>query len=235
MQKTNNKFLIATVAWKRPKILQLFLDVNSKYCDILCVKSSGDKTLEKFKNSKNIFFINVPNSPLGKKLNSRIDWFLKNENYTHIIFLGSDNIISPEIFDSIKNHSNKYDLISWSDIYYYNFETSQASYSVGYTNHRKGEPLAPGRCVSRKLLNKLGYLWPNDIEKNPDIRAWQNKLSKVENQIILNCKDVNGFIVDVKSKVNLNSYELVMSVKDNKRDINLNDKIKLDKLIKNIF
>lgn len=227
-----NTFLIATVAWKRPKILDLFLKVNSKYCDILCVRSPEDNTLKKFNSSENIFFIDVKNKPLGRKLNSRINWFLKNEKYSHIIFLGSDDLISPEIFESIKRHSKKYDLISWSDIYYYNYKTSESSYNIGYTNYRKGEPLAPGRCVSRKLLKELGDLWPNNIEKNPDIRAWTNKLSKVDNQIILSCKKEGGFIVDVKSDTNLNSYDKVMSVTDNKRKVDPKDKIKLDKMIK---
>jgi hypothetical protein len=229
------KFLIATAAWQRPEVLKIFLDVNSKYCDILCVKSPNDKSLTGFTNTEKITFIDFPNKPLGKKLNKRIEWFLKHKEYTHIIFLGSDDIISQEIFDTINLYSKKYDLISWSDIYYYDLITSKTLYSVGYTNHRKGEPLAPGRCVSRPLLEKLGNLWSDDLEKFPDINAWQNKLSKVKNQVILSCKEKNGFIIDIKSKNNLNSFNKVISVKDNKRPVSSKDTLRIVNLIKNIF
>jgi hypothetical protein len=229
------KFLIATVAWKRPEVLKIFLDVNSKYCDILCVRSPEDSLLSGFTDSDNTFFIDCPNNPLGRKLNKRIDWFLEHKEYTHIIFLGSDNIISKEIFDSIKTYSKKYDLISWSDIYFFDLISSETSYSIGYTNHRKGEPLAPARCVSRELLEKLGHLWSNNLDKNPDINAWSNKLSKVKNQVILSCKEKDGLIVDIKSNTNINSFKKVMSVKDNKRTVPTKEKLRMVKLIKKIF
>lgn len=227
------KFLIATVAWKRPEVLKIFLDVNSRYCDILCVKSPNDKTLSNFVSSQKITFVDFPNKPLGRKLNKRIEWFLEHKEYTHVIFLGSDDVISPEIFDKIKLYSNKYDLISWSDIYFYNMLNSQSLYSVGYVNHRKGEPLAPARCISRELLEKLGNLWSDDLVKYPDINAWTTKLSKVENQIILSCKQTGGLIVDIKSKDSLNSFEKVSSDKSNKKLVSSKENLKIINLINN--
>jgi hypothetical protein len=205
-----DKFLIATVAWYRPEILNIFLNINKKYCDILCVKSPEDSTLSNLKSYENIHIIETPNYPLGAKLNKRVDWFLNHKEYTHIIFLGSDDVLSPIAFETLTNYAKSYDLINWSDIYYYSIDKKLSFYSSGYGKARAYEPLAPGRCVSRKVLENIGSnLWDNNLLRGPDGNAWK-KLKNIKNQITLSSKNIpDAYVIDIKSKFNIHNFNAV--------------------------
>ena len=201
------KILIATVMWKRHHILELFVNNNKKYGDILVVGSEGEKS-EKLVNQLGCFYLECPNEPLGRKLNKRVEWFLKNDGYTHIIFLGSDNLISEEIFLNIKEMVKYYDIISWKDIYMLDYDNLNILYSCGYKNKRRGEPLAPGRCISKEFIKKNNTLWDSSIKKYPDGKIW-NKIKNHRNQIILSCKEINGVILDIKTDENINSFNKI--------------------------
>ena len=202
-----NKFLIATVAWRRPEILNIFLNINKKYCDVLCVKSPEDTMLSNLKNHDNVYIIEAPNYPLGAKLNKRVEWFLNNKEYTHIIFLGSDDVLSPKAFEKLEEYSKIYDLINWSDIYYYSIDKKKCIYSSGYDKTRRDEPLAPGRCISRKILEGIGNsLWDEELQRGPDGNVW-GKLKNVENQITLTSEKLQGvYVIDIKSKFNIHDF-----------------------------
>jgi hypothetical protein len=203
------KFLIATTIWKRPEVFEMFVKNNKKYADILAVGSEGAISRD-LANNLGVFYSEVPNRPFGRKLNERIKWFLKNKQYTHIILLGSDDIISDNIFLAIKKHAEIYDLISWKDLYFYDLKSENIFYCNGYKKGRDGEPFAPGRCISRGLIEQLGEeLWDNDINSTPDKNIWINKLKDIKNQIQLSCKDFDGYIIDIKTSENNTPYEVM--------------------------
>ena len=209
--KNNVKILVATTFWKRYYILEKFiLHHQNLGLDVLVIGSEGNDS-RNFCESLGCAYIEHSNSPLGSKLNKRIDYFLDHDEYTHILFLGSDNFIDQKILDTIRENIKKYDMISWSDLYFVDDESGKMYYSEGYKNdpRRKGEPMAPGRCISKKVIRQLrGQVWDQHVQRAPDFHAWL-KLKKIPKQIILSCKEIGAVIMDVKTKQNLNSFQSI--------------------------
>jgi len=225
----SNKYLIATPIWKRDNIFKIFVKNNNKFGDILAIGSEGNKS-RSLAESLGCYYEECDNEPFGKKLNKRVEWFLDNKAYTHIIFLGSDNLIDKRIFNLYNKYSKKYNIISFSDIYFYNFLTKKSYYSAGYKNHRRGEPFAPGRCFSRKIIEKIGpKLWSEDLNRWPDGNLW-SKIKKFDDQIILSCKKNKAFLIDIKTNNNLNSYE-IMKTTNETYDTNRFEKEKMHRMI----
>jgi len=225
-----NKFLVATVFWKRYDLFKMFVRHHQRMgLDILVIGSEGEKS-KKFCEDLGCIYIEHPNQPLALKFNRRIKFFMEQDEYSHLILLGSDDFIDDVVLEKIKELSNTYDVISWTDIYYHNLTNGNSMYSNGYKGtQRQGEPLAPGRCISKKVVKELdGKLWTVNGPSTPDANVWY-KLKKFKNKIKLSCKDVGGIIVDVKSEINQHSYSLIRSLNEHKKlkiDVETKEKIK---------
>jgi glycosyltransferase involved in cell wall biosynthesis len=214
----DSKILVATPMWGRYELTKKFIKHHQNLgLDVLVVGSEGEKS-RKLCEDLNCAYLETPNSPIGAKFNKRVDYFLENEQYTHLLLLGSDDFIDEKTLDIIKYHIQYLDVVSWKDIYFYNPETSTTIYSPGYLpgHYRQGEPLAPGRCLSRNVIKNYfgGVLWESDVQSSPDGGLW-NKLKKLDNQIILSCRDYDNIIVDVKTKENITPFSVVESLSKN--------------------
>ncbi len=223
------KILIATVMWQRPEVFEFWAErMKPLGCDILAVGSEGELS-RKLAEKHGCVYLERPNEPLGAKFNARVEYFLDNCQYTHLLLVGSDDLICPRTLSLIEKNIQRYDIVSWMDIYYYEWETGQVAYSAGYTNQRRGEPLAPGRCMSRRVVEHLeGKLWELTLRKSPDKNLW-NKLRRFRNQTKLRCKDEDCAIVDIKSAVNINSWAKVLE-----NAAKPSDSINVRRLLKNI-
>ncbi len=228
-----NKFLIGTVFWKRYDLFKMFVRHHQRMgLDILVIGSEGEKS-KKFCEDLGCIYIEHPNSPLHLKFNRRVKYFLNQEKYSHLILLGSDDFIDDVVLSEIKELSKKYDVISWKDIYYHNIKNGNSMYSNGYKGtSRSGEPLAPGRCISKKVVKQLkGNLWSTNGPATPDANVW-GKLKKVKNKINVSCKEIGGVIVDVKSGINQHSYSLITMLNKHKK-LKITENVK--KKIKNMM
>lgn len=204
--------LVATVMWRRHDLFRKFAHHYKKLgFDVLAVGSEGQVSKELCERM-GCAYLEMPNSPFMVKLNSRVDYFLEHEEYTHVLFVGSDDFLDENALNYQIKHLEKYDVVSWSDMYVFCAQTNQILYATGYTNKRKGEPYAPGRCMSRKAINDLdGMLWINPSNKValwPDAFLW-SKLRYYEPKISLRASDVDGFLVDVKTGFNKHSFQKV--------------------------
>lgn len=211
MKPKPTKILVATLIWQRFDLFRkLFYHYTELGLDMLAIGSEGDVS-RKVCEELGCEYIEHPNEPLGSKMNRRIDYFLENTDYTHLLLVGSDDFIDKVVLDKIYESIPNNDIISWSDLYYLDDLTGEILYSEGYKNspNRKGEPIAPGRCISRKVVNELrGQLWDQHITKSPDFHLWL-KLRRFPRQVMFSCKEIGGIILDVKTKDNKNSFEKV--------------------------
>jgi len=67
--------------------------------------------------------------------------------------------------------------------------------------------MAPGRCLSRRVLEHLGPgMWSSTLKQYPDGNLWK-KLRRYKNQIVISCKQNGCALLDVKSSENLNSMD----------------------------
>ncbi len=210
LHQGDSKILIATVMWRRPEIFEFWAQrTKSLGCDMLVVGSEGARSRQ-LAEKHGCIYLECPNSPLGEKFNSRVKYFLAHPKYTHLLLLGSDDIICSRTLSIIEKKIQRYDIVSWMDIYYYQWETGRLAYMPGYQSKRKGEPLAPARCLSRRVIKALdGKLWDASLRKSPDFNLW-GKLKRFKNQTKLWCKDEGCAIVDIKTSQNINSWEKVM-------------------------
>ena len=206
----NKKILVATVMWKRHDLFRKFVHHYKQLgFDVLAVGSEG-KISEELCRRLGCAYIECPNDPFMEKLNKRVDYFLQHREYTHILFVGSDDFLDENALNYMMPHLDKFDIVSWSDIYIFCAQTEEILYASGYTNRRKGEPYAPGRCMNRKAIESMnGMLWinpDNNKAKYPDGFLW-SKIKNYPSKISLKAASVNGFLVDVKTTVNKNSFK----------------------------
>jgi hypothetical protein len=212
IEQERNKVLVATVMWKRHDLFRKFVHhYQNLGFDVLAVGSEGS-TSEELCERLGCAYIECPNDPFMVKLNRRVDYFLEHPEYTHILFVGSDNFLDVNALNHLMRHINKYDIVSWSDMYVFCADTHQILYASGYTKNRRGEPYAPGRCMSRKVIEEMnGMLWiskHNKTAKWPDAYLW-SKLKQYDSKIDLKAASVDGFLVDIKTKTNINSFKKV--------------------------
>jgi UDP-2-acetamido-3-amino-2,3-dideoxy-glucuronate N-acetyltransferase len=202
------KILVATLMWQRFDLFKkFFYHYQNLGLDVLSIGSEGDIS-KKLCDELGCAYVEHPNEPFGSKLNRRIDYFLEHDEYTHILLVGSDDFIDNIVLNKIYENIPNYDIISWSDIYYLNENTGEILYSEGYKNNpsRSGEPIAPGRCISKKVIRELrGQLWDQSINKSPDSHSW-SKLKSFPRKIMFSCKEVGGILLDVKTNENKNSF-----------------------------
>ena len=205
------KILVATLMWQRFDLFTKFVKhYHNLGLDVLAIGSEGEES-KKLCDQLGCAYIEHPNQPFGSKLNRRLDYFLEHDEYTHILLLGSDDFIDNIVLSKIYQNISNYDIISWSDIYYLDENTGEILYSEGYKNNpsRRGEPIAPGRCISKKVIRELrGQLWDQNISTSPDSHSW-SKLKRFPRQIMFSCKEIGGILLDVKTNVNKNSFSKI--------------------------
>jgi UDP-2-acetamido-3-amino-2,3-dideoxy-glucuronate N-acetyltransferase len=234
MEPKPTKILVATLIWRRFDLFRkLYNHYNNLGLDVLAIGSEGDVS-RKVCEELGCAYIEHPNEPLGSKMNRRIDYFLENTDYTHILLVGSDDFIDRVVLDKIYENIPNYDIITWSDLYYLDDLTGEILYSEGYKNSksRQGEPVAPGRCISRTVIQELhGQLWDQHITKSPDSHS-SMRLRNFSRKIMFSCKEIGGIILDVKTKDNKNSFEKIKNLPTT-FEVSHEEKIKINELYNN--
>lgn len=147
------------------------------------------------------------NYPLSKKANNRIKYIEKIEP-DYVLFLGSDDFINHKLINYYLPYMKEgIDEIAPLDIYYFDVNTKTNAYSPGYHNHRKGEALAVGRMLSKKLLDKLSWkLWRGLKHRGIDSEARDSINSIPHTRHHFYLKNNRLVIVDVKTDESLNKF-----------------------------
>lgn len=167
-------------------------------------KSKSRKIVEKY----GFDYIEVPNSPIGRKANARLK-ACKKHNPDAVLLLGSDDLISNDTFAFYLDNIRHYSEIAPLDIYYYDTESKTMAHSIGYTGKREGEPIAVGRMLDKEILNLVDWqLWSDGEERFLD--GWViKKLSGLDYQkLYFRLKHHNLFILDIKSRINMTKFTM---------------------------
>lgn len=204
------RLVIATTMWKRPEVFRFWAQQVNKLKEQanfeiipLAVGSEGRRS-KGLCDEYGINYYEFPNMPLGRKANARLK-FCERYNPDWILFLGSDNVISFDLLEEYQKHFDNYDVIECKDIYYFDTRTKQSVYCEGYDNHRKGEPLAVGRCISRYVAEQNNWsLWNDRSFKGID-SAINKKLSPFRRKLI-EIKDKH-LVLDIKGNQNISTFD----------------------------
>lgn len=116
-------------------------------------------------------YLNVPNNPLGAKIQSGVE-YCRQFDSEGLLMCGSDDWLSVNWTKVLLPYLGKYDAIGSDCIYAILFypergiEIKRCSYE---NTIRKGEPVGPGRLLSRRILDKIDWkLYSKDIESSLD-------------------------------------------------------------------
>ena len=198
-------FGIATINYGRPGVLRLWcasirrlraeLDM---FIPAVVVSGEEDKAIC---NEYKIWHVTQQNRPVTEKFN-RSYAYMKSQGLDYVVLSGSDDIMSTQLVRNLMVEMEKgTDLIGVTSIYFYAGDGLMRGKLVRL-DHRN--ILAPAKTVSAKVLD--GCDWrPWNIEKNWGMDAI---FAKSIAPHVKTKKAVGGMVVDVKTRVNLNSFNI---------------------------
>lgn len=204
------KPVIVTGIWKRFEVFELFAKhTKTLGIDVIIAGSEG-KASKDIVEKYGFDYIEVANSPLAAKMNATTIR-AKEKGYTHVICVGSDDLLSKELMDEYLNLIKKgYDYIGVTDFYFYEIESGKAAYWGGYRDRQRiGHTAGAGRVISKTLLDEWEWKpWDNKDSKYLD-NSMQNKLrSSLHPKTTFSLKEKGLLAVDIKSQVNMTPFEL---------------------------
>lgn len=202
----SNSFGIVTINNGRPKVLELWCaQINRLRTDlkafIPAVVVSGAED-EAICTKYSIRHITQKNVPVTAKWNTAFRYMRWLEvDYT--IILGSDDIMATDLLIAeIKQMNRGISLIGVEKIYFY---AGDGAYKGQMTSITGRKILAPAKVISKKVLDNIDWV-VCPTEKNWGMDAIMDKTIR---HFVGSCMAVvDGMVVDVKTKVNLNSFRV---------------------------
>lgn len=145
------------------------------------------------------------NRPLGRKMNFGLK-FLRNKRFEYMMQLGSDDIITDDIFELYRECFERKELyFGIKDYYMADMERELCKYWVNDVNH----PIGAGRVIHRDVLREMNYqLWPEQINKGLDTHSDINLKKHGFNCKIIDTKKF-PYVIDLKSDENIHSYDSI--------------------------
>lgn len=163
---------VITPIWKRPHITRLVFDqwrtwsADGFTFEHVIVGSEGEESRAL---AGDFHYIEHENQPLGAKFNASVS-YCKQLDFDYLMPMGSDQIVKDTIFAEYVPHidaGRRY--IGVQDLYVLDVKLPTVGYWPGYTNHRRGQPIGPGRMIRRDLVEELGWrLYADDLSKGLD-------------------------------------------------------------------
>jgi hypothetical protein len=210
-----------TCAYKRPKILECFLNNFQSLKEQLAATIelklviAGDQKLDPEcyalfqKYSNGATWVHSENLPLGKKWNTALK-AIKNIPTDFVMIMGSDDLVDKNLIIKYVAIAKKSGVgyIGVRDMYFMNSATGDSTFWPGYRNRRIGEPIGCARMISKKVFERVAFqAWNNNLNKGLDasLTATLRKISVYPK--VLSCKEDNIFVIDVKSETNIWGYK----------------------------
>lgn len=201
------KIAVVSATWKRFDVFQKFMLGIDKLDIELCLAVSEEKYQRYCVNHK-IKHVIVENNPLAAKMNASLR-LAKGADY--VLFLGSDDVVHPELFEYYKQQINKgVDFIGSTDWYFYDTKTKKSAYWGGYREpNRKGVTCGAGRLLSKRVLDLWGWkIWENKHSHILD-NSFEEKLRQTPlTKHVFSLKEKGLFGLDIKSETNMTPFKI---------------------------
>lgn len=196
---------LITVNYGRPKVLELWLAQIQRlrreldnYIPAVVVSDDADASLC---NKYHVVHITHPNRPVTDKWN-RAMRYMHSEGTDYAMILGSDDIISTEfIQNTLAQMELGIDLIGTETIYFYCGQGVDRGKLV-----RLESPVLKGigKTVSSRILNQCNWtLWNEEKNWGMDAIATKTIMAYNPSKAV-----IEGMVCDVKTKENLNSFNV---------------------------
>ncbi len=202
--------------WQRPELFEIWAagakrlqaDFPEANIEMVVAGSEGQKTRD-IVEGHGFNYVEALNEPLGHKANVRLQW-CKILNPTHVLLLGSDDLMSSTTLAYVLDKMNEgFDEVCAMDLYLHSTAHNETVYSEGYTNHRRGEPMAVGRCMKSWLLDQLNWtLWPDNIKRGLDGFSRDTLATIPHARHTYWLKEQDLAIIDIKHETNLSKWTM---------------------------
>lgn len=165
------------------------------------VAGSERSASQRLAESYGFDYIEHRNNPLGEKHNARMERVMFH-NPDVVVMLGSDDLMCQKTFEyAIGKVQEGFDVVHHLDLYFYDSVGKRSFYNEGYTNHRRGEPMAVGRVLNAKVLYEQHPMYPAGKNRGHDYIFKDRLVGYSEH--IYTLRQLGLCVVDVKSKTNL--------------------------------
>lgn len=214
--------VIVIPCWKRSNVVQLVmkqLDVFYRETidiielTVLYVFSQEDPELLKLAYSFETAnhkrdYIFSPNDQLGEKLNSGIDYAKKFE-YDYIMNFGSDDFIHSSLIDTYMPFLRaEVSFFGINNLYFY----EKGKCPVFFSYYNKPHLIGAGRMIHRRVVERVkerfGGLYGKNLKRGMDTFSAKRIMECGYEQVCIDI-DIFPMIVDIKSDVNINSFNSV--------------------------
>ncbi len=196
---------IITINYNRPRVLKLWCaqikrlrEQTETFIPAVVVSEETDKPIC---DAYHVHHITQKNKPVTAKWN-RTFKYMQSLGVDSVMIIGSDDIISTGFYlNSLKEAEWGFDLISPQSVYFY---AGDGPYKGQMVHLVSKQVFGTGRTVSKYVLDQCDWtLWTQERNWGMDAIALKTikKYERTRTRI-------DGMIVDVKTRVNLNSYRI---------------------------
>lgn len=149
------------------------------------------------------------NDGIGRKMNAGLAFHRYISGWDWLITLGSDDLMRPEMFASANYMAAEgFRFFGTNDCILYDWRTGEAKRHNSAT-----QIIGAGRFVHRSLVAKCDYkLWPDEAMSGLDGQS-EARIEEWTGEYIQHMPSAHPFIVDIKSDVNIHSYEDIPGTK----------------------
>ena len=208
------RYLFFIAVYKRLKVTRKCFENLAKLqkdndIQVFCVCSNLDEASLCYEFGFD--YMITENIPLGRKFNRGLKEAMKF-NFTHLIQLGSDDIITQDLLDAY----NGVDAAYFGINRYHLTNGKEAKFWIyGHEGQEIFSPIGAGRVFTKGILIdtlSIGKLWSDDICMGLDGNSDTNMMLRGFRCELIDFEGVG--IIDMKTEENLHSYEDVKGCED---------------------
>ncbi len=194
------KIGIVTINYNRPRVLDLWLastDRLRKECGSMPVVVVSEREDAAACAKHGVHHIYQGNNPVSFKWNTGVQWLMER-GVDYVMIVGSDDIVSNDLMRNIQAATGcGYDVIGVDKLYFYGNIRGRSSVFIPLQSHRM---LGVCRTISRSVLEPInGVICPKGVGSGMDALVTKTIAPHVRST-----KIVEGMVVDVKSRRNIN-------------------------------
>lgn len=194
------KIGIVTINYNRPRVLDLWLasmDRLRKECGPMPVVVVSERADADACADHGVHHIYQQNEPVSFKWNTGVQWLME-QGVDYVMIVGSDDIISNDLMRNIQEAANKgYDVIGVDKLCFYGNIRGRSGLLIPLHQHRM---LGVCKTISRNVLEPIGgVICPTGRGSGMDALV-----AKTIAPYVRSTKIVDGLVVDVKSRRNIN-------------------------------
>jgi len=161
-------------------------------------------------------YLEFENSPLNRKYNAGFLW-AKAYHPNMVFFVDSDAILNKEYFRAMKVRSESSSVVGLLDYYFLDPRKKKLGYWSGYPKgFRYGDVIGPGRCFSKRVLDKISWQIQPDVQKTKSGNDWNCRKRLLSFGVKIKgykMAHIGCFGMDIKTDDNIYKWEKIKFAK----------------------